>query len=138
VQIFSDVRQIEVHTAETLGFCPSHLEVETYLGKFKVYKTPGNYQILKELFQAGGGEVMTASLFPFGIMRSCLINRRSLFVPVPKRLIKLTVTIIIVHQCYQLHTTLYPVCPSEAKVYIQFSGFPHNKSNTGKIFCIWH
>jgi hypothetical protein len=49
----SDVRQIEVHTAEPLVPGPSHLEVETAIAKLK-YKSPGSDQILVELSQAGG------------------------------------------------------------------------------------
>jgi hypothetical protein len=49
----SDVRQIEVHTAEPLVPCPSRLEVEITVAKLKKYKSPGSDQILAELIQAG-------------------------------------------------------------------------------------
>jgi hypothetical protein len=38
----SDVRQIEVHTAEPLVPGPSHLEVEIAIAKLKKYKLPGS------------------------------------------------------------------------------------------------
>jgi hypothetical protein len=50
----SDVRQIEVHTAETLVPGPIRLEVELAILKLKNCKSPGNDQILAELIQAGG------------------------------------------------------------------------------------
>jgi hypothetical protein len=50
----SDIRQIEVHTAEALVPGPSHLQVEIAIAKLKKYKSPGTDQILAELIQAGG------------------------------------------------------------------------------------
>jgi hypothetical protein len=38
----SDVRQIEVHTAEPLVPGPSHHEVEIAIAKLKKYKSPGS------------------------------------------------------------------------------------------------
>jgi hypothetical protein len=52
VQNVSDVRQIEVHTAEPLPG-PSRLEVQTATAKLKKYKSPGSDQIPAELIQAG-------------------------------------------------------------------------------------
>jgi hypothetical protein len=49
----SDVRQIEVHTAEPLVPGPSHLEVEIAVAKLKKYKLPGSDEIPAELIQAG-------------------------------------------------------------------------------------
>jgi hypothetical protein len=50
----SDVRQIEVHTAELLVPGPSCLEVEIAVAKLKKYKLPSNDEILAELIQAEG------------------------------------------------------------------------------------
>ncbi|PNF13747.1 hypothetical protein B7P43_G14087 [Cryptotermes secundus] len=56
----SDVRQIEIHTAEPLLPNPSHFEVESAIsklkrqGRFKRYKSPDSDQILAELIEAGG------------------------------------------------------------------------------------
>jgi hypothetical protein len=49
----SDVRQVEVHTAELLVPGRSHLEVEIAIAKLEKYKLPDNDQILAELTQAG-------------------------------------------------------------------------------------
>jgi hypothetical protein len=52
----SDVKQIEVHTAEPLVPDPSRLEVKLTrtIGKLRKYKSPGSDQIPAELTQAGG------------------------------------------------------------------------------------
>jgi hypothetical protein len=65
VQNVSNVRQIEVHTAEPLVPGPSRLEVETAIAKLKRYKSPGSDQISAELIQArararGGGILLSA------------------------------------------------------------------------------
>jgi hypothetical protein len=38
----SDVRQIEIHTAEPLVPGPSHVEVEAAIAKLKKYTSPGS------------------------------------------------------------------------------------------------
>jgi hypothetical protein len=48
VRDVSDVRQMEVHTAEPLVPGPSHLEVEIAIAKLKKYKSPGDDQIPTE------------------------------------------------------------------------------------------
>jgi hypothetical protein len=48
----SDVRQIEIHTAEPQVPGPSYLEVEISIAKLKKYKSPGSDQILAELYNA--------------------------------------------------------------------------------------
>jgi hypothetical protein len=50
----SDVRQIEVHTAEPLAPGPGRLEVEIAIAKLKTYNSPGSDQIPAEFIQAGG------------------------------------------------------------------------------------
>jgi hypothetical protein len=45
----SDVRQIEIHTAEPLVPGPSCLEVEIATAKLEKYKSPSSDQILAEL-----------------------------------------------------------------------------------------
>jgi hypothetical protein len=54
VHSVSDVREIEIHTAEPLVPDPSPFEVEIAIAKLKTYKSPGSDQILAELIQAGG------------------------------------------------------------------------------------
>jgi hypothetical protein len=56
----SDVRQIDVHTVESLVPGLSHLKVETAIAKLKKYKLPGSEQILEELVQAGGEILVSA------------------------------------------------------------------------------
>jgi hypothetical protein len=50
----SDVRQIEVHTAEPLVPGLSRPEVQIAIAKLKKYKFLGSAQILAELIQGGG------------------------------------------------------------------------------------
>jgi hypothetical protein len=56
----SDVRQIEVCTAEPLVPGPSRLEVEIAIAKLKEYKSPGSDQIPAELIQPGGEMLLFA------------------------------------------------------------------------------
>jgi hypothetical protein len=56
----TDVREIEVHTAEPLVPGPSRLEVEIAIAKLKKYKSPGSDEIPAELIQAGGKILLTA------------------------------------------------------------------------------
>jgi hypothetical protein len=49
----SDVRQIEIHTAELLVPEPSPFEVEITIAKLKKCEFPGSDQIPAELIQAG-------------------------------------------------------------------------------------
>jgi hypothetical protein len=60
VHTVSDVRHIEVHTAEPLIPGPSRLEVEIAIAKLKKYKSPGSDQIPAELIQAGGEILLSA------------------------------------------------------------------------------
>jgi hypothetical protein len=48
------VRQMDIHTAESLMPEHSLIEVEIAIGKLKSYKSPGTDQILAELIKAGG------------------------------------------------------------------------------------
>jgi hypothetical protein len=50
----SDVRQIEIHTAEPLEPSPSNLEVDISIAKLKKYKSPGSDKIPAKLIQAEG------------------------------------------------------------------------------------
>jgi hypothetical protein len=56
----SDVRQIEVRTAEPLVPGPSRLEVEIAIAKLRKRKSPGSDQIPAELIQAGGEILLCA------------------------------------------------------------------------------
>jgi hypothetical protein len=86
---------------------PSRLEVEIAIAKLKRYKSPGSDQIPAELIQAGG-EILLSEIHK-------LINsvwnkeelpnqwKESIVVPIQKRVIKLTVIIIVGYHCCQLH-----------------------------------
>jgi hypothetical protein len=60
VHNISDVRKIEVHTAEPLVPGPSRLEVEIAIANLKKFKSPGSDQIPAELIQAGGETILSA------------------------------------------------------------------------------
>jgi hypothetical protein len=49
---FSDVKQVEIHTAEPVVSNPIHVKVEIAVSKLK-YKSRGSVQISAELYQAG-------------------------------------------------------------------------------------
>jgi hypothetical protein len=102
----SDVRQ-------TVG--PSHLEVEIAIPELKKYKSPCSDQIPAELIQAGGEMLRsTNSLILFGIRKNCLIDGRVYYCTSSQKWVtKLTVIIIVVYHCYQLHTKLYQISCSQ-------------------------
>jgi hypothetical protein len=80
VHNISDVRQIEVHTAEPLVPGPNRLEVEITIAKLKKYKSPVSDQIPAELIQAGGEILLSAihKLIVFRIRKNFRISGRSL------------------------------------------------------------
>jgi hypothetical protein len=53
VQRISDVRQVEIYTAEPFGPASSPSDIEIDIAKLKKYKSPGGDQIPAELIQAG-------------------------------------------------------------------------------------
>jgi hypothetical protein len=55
----SDVRQIEVHTAEKLVPGPSRFEVEIAIAKLKKYKLPGSDKIPVQLIEARGETLLS-------------------------------------------------------------------------------
>jgi hypothetical protein len=83
----------------------------------KKYKSPGIYQIPAELIQAGG-EILLSAIHK-------LINsvsnkeelpdqwKESIIVPIHKKVIKLTVIIIVGYHCNQLHTKFYRISSSQ-------------------------
>jgi hypothetical protein len=56
----SDVRQIEVHTAEPLVPRPSYLEFEVAIAKLEKYKSRNSDQLPAEWAQAGGETLLSA------------------------------------------------------------------------------
>jgi hypothetical protein len=53
----NDVKQTEIHTAESLVPEPSAFEVEMGIEKLKRYKSPGVDQISAEIIKAGGTKI---------------------------------------------------------------------------------
>jgi hypothetical protein len=105
----SDVRQIEVHTAEPEPN-PSRLEIEIATAKLKKYKSPGSDEIPAERIQAEG-EILLSAIHK---LINSVWNKEELpdqwkeYIIVPvneKGVIKLTVIIIVGYHCYQLYTT---------------------------------
>jgi hypothetical protein len=102
----SDVRQIEVYTAEQLVPGSSRHEVEIAVAKFRKCKSPGSDQILAELIPAGG-KIRNKKELPDQW-------KESVIVPVHKKGDKiLTVIIIVVYYCYQLHIKFYRISSSQ-------------------------
>jgi hypothetical protein len=113
----SDFRQIEVHTVEPLVPGPSRLEVDIAIAKLKRYKLPRSDQIPAELIQAGG-EILLSEIHK--LMNSVWNNeelpdqwKESIIYQFTKRVIKLTVIIIVGYHCYQLHTKFYRIFSSQ-------------------------
>jgi hypothetical protein len=107
----SDVRQIEVRMAEPLVPGPSRLEFEIAIAKLKKYKSPGSDQILAELMQAGG-EILVSAIHR---LINCVWNKKKLpgQCKLTKRVIKLTVIIILEYHCYQHDTKFYRISSSQ-------------------------
>jgi hypothetical protein len=109
----SDVRQIEVHTAESLVPGPSRFEVEIAIAKLKKYKSPGSDQIPAELIQVGFEMLLSA----IHKLISSVSNKKELpgqwksllLCQFTKRMIELTVIIIGGYHCYQLHPKCYRI-----------------------------
>jgi hypothetical protein len=89
----SNVRQIEIHTAELLSPDSSFFDVKIAIAKLKRSKSPGSDQILSELLQAGGDILRSKilKLILFGMRTNSLISGRSLlFYQFTRRVIKLS------------------------------------------------
>jgi hypothetical protein len=98
----SNVRQIEMHTAEPLVTVPSHLEVEISIANLKTYKSPGSDQIPAELIQSGG-EILVSVIHK---LINSIWNKEELPDQWKGSIIvaihKLTVIITAGYHCYQL------------------------------------
>ena len=103
----SDVRQIEIHTAEPLVPGPGAFEVEMTTDKIKRHKSQGTHQIRAELIKAGGRKFTMRSknlLIRFGI-RSGRSRTMYLFI---RWAIKQIIVIIETYDFCHLHTKCYP------------------------------
>jgi hypothetical protein len=102
-----DVRQIQINTARPLLPNPSPFEIETAIAKLKRYKSTTGIEILRS-------KIHKLIKILFGIRKNCLISGSSLLLyQFTRRVIKLTVVIILGYNCYQLHTTFYPIFYSQ-------------------------
>jgi hypothetical protein len=104
-----EVRQMNMHMAEPLVLEPSLIKVEIAIGKLKGYKSPGTDEILAKLIEAGGETLCSEihKLVLYG-MRNCNSSGRNLLLyQFIKRVIKLTVIIIMESPSYQLPTEFY-------------------------------
>jgi hypothetical protein len=112
----SDVRQIEVHTAEPIVPGPSCFEVEIAIANLKKYKSAGSDQIPAELIQAGGKIFLSVihKLINSVWNKEESINGRSILLhQFTKMVIKLTAIIIVRYHCYQARTTFYRISSSQ-------------------------
>jgi hypothetical protein len=113
----SNVRQLEVHTAEPLVPGSSRLEVEIATAKLKKYKSPGSDQIPAELIQAGGEILLSVihKLINYVWNKEQLPDqwKESIIVPVHKNGDKTDRNNYHGHHCYQLHTEFYRISSSQ-------------------------
>jgi hypothetical protein len=109
VHRFSDIRQIEIHTAESLVPEPSPLQVEIAVAILKSYKSPDIDQIPEEVIHEGSETIWSEihKLINSTWNKEELPDqwKESTIVRIYKQ-VKLTVVIIMGYQCYQLHTKL--------------------------------
>jgi hypothetical protein len=143
----SDVRQIEVHTAEPLESGPSHVDVEITIKKLKKYKSPSSDQIQARLIQARG-EILL-SVIP-NLINSIWNKeelpdqwKKSIIVPVHKMGDKTDCNnyhvISLISTSYKiiLNILLTRLSPYINKIIGDHQcGFQRNRSTTDQIFCI--
>ena len=107
------VRQIEIHTIESLVPESSAFEIEMAIETLKRHESPGIDHIAAELIKA----VVVEQFFPryvnililFGIRRNCLKSGRSLIIgPIYKKGDKRIVVIIELHHFGQVRTKCHP------------------------------
>jgi hypothetical protein len=102
----SEVRQIQIHTAESLVPGLSHLEVRIATAKLKKDKSHGSDQIPVELIEAGGETLV----YEVQKLVNSIWNKEelpdnwkeSVIVLIQKRGLKLTIMIIVGYHCFQL------------------------------------
>jgi hypothetical protein len=105
----SNVRQIEIHTAEPLVPNPSPFEAETATAKLKRYKLSLSAQIPAEFIQAGG-EILCSKIHE---LINSIWNTEKLPIKsvssykFTRRVITLTAVIIEGYHNYQLHTKVH-------------------------------
>ena len=100
----NEVRQAEIHTAETLMPEPSVFEFEMANEKIKSHKSTGIGQIPAETTKWGIEQLAMNSinlLFLFGIRKNCLRRgrNRTLYLPIRRTIKEVVVIIGVYHFC---------------------------------------
>jgi hypothetical protein len=143
----SDVRQIEIHTAEPLIPGHSYRKVEIGTENLKKYKSPGSDQILAELIQAEGETVVSVIHKLINSIWNKEESRHqskvSFILPIHKKGDKndcnnyrgislLSTSYIIVSNIFLSNLSPY----IEEIIWEHKCGFRHNISTINQIFCI--
>jgi hypothetical protein len=110
VSSISDVKQIEIHTAEPSVPDPSHFEIKITIAKLKYINHQVVIKFQKSWFKQEVKHYCMRSinsLVLFGIRKNCMISRRSLLLyQFTKRVIKLTAMNSIQNFLFILHSRL--------------------------------
>jgi hypothetical protein len=143
----SEVRQIEVHTAEPLAPGPSRLEVEIAIAELKKYKSPGSDQIPAELIPAEGEIFLSAA----HKLINCVWKKQelpdqwkeSIILPVHKKGDKIDsnnyhgMSLLSTSYKMLLNVFLSRLIPYIDEIIGDHQcGLQHNRSTTDQIFCI--
>jgi hypothetical protein len=113
----SDVRQIEIHTAEPLVLVPKPSpEFEIAITNLKIYKSPGSDQIPTDVIQAGG-EILRSEIHKLinSIWSKKQLSeqwKKSIIVPVYKNSDK-TDCSDYCGESYKIHTKFYSISISQ-------------------------
>jgi hypothetical protein len=141
----SDVRLIEIHTAEPLVPDPCSFEVEIAIAKLKRYKSPGSDQIPAELIQAGG-EILHSKVhkllnFIWNTQELSDQSKESIILPVQKKSDKTDCSnyrgISLLSTSYKIvsnsfHSRLRPFI--DEIIWDRQCGFRRNSSTTYQFF----
>jgi hypothetical protein len=138
----SDVRQIEIHTAEPPVPGPSYLEVQISIATLKNYKSPGSDQIPAELYQAGGETLVSVIhkiITSVGNKEELPDQpKESIIVPIHKTGDKTHCNnyrgISLLSTSYKILSNILPYI--DEIIGDHQCGFQHNRSTTDQIFCI--
>jgi hypothetical protein len=109
----SDVKQMEIHTAEPSAPGHSALEVKIATEKFERYKSPSTDQILADMIHKGG-ETLHCEIYQLihSIWKKVELLRlwnKPIIIPIYKKGIKLPTIVIEAYCYYQLHTKFYSI-----------------------------
>jgi sorting nexin-29 len=145
----SDVRQTDIHTAETLVPDPSPFKVEIAIAKLKRYNSPGSHQISAELIHAGC-EILHSkihelinSIWNTGKLPDQWTESITCIIPVHKKGDKIDCSnywgMSLLSTSYKMlsNILLSRLIPYVDEIIgVHQCGFRHNRSTTDQIFCI--